>query len=155
MVVHVLASSQSILLNTLQQWLGHADLKTAAIYADAQGEEDQASSSRMWYRMHELPEGRMGMQDTDLDTLVEPMQQVLERDYAYLEWRVLVQADAERGPSAEPWLVVHARTRDFRYGCRIGRSRTAVLQAPTLRFLIADLVAEVERRLAERAASAS
>ncbi|MDP9314602.1 MAG: hypothetical protein M3R24_27610 [Chloroflexota bacterium] len=105
--------------------------------------------------MHELPEGRMSMQDTDLDTLVERMQQVLERDYAYLEWRVLVQAEAGVGASAEPWLFIHARTRDFRYGCRIGRSRTAVMQAPTLRFLVADLVAEVERRLADRAASAS
>ena len=95
----------------------------------------------------------MKMQDTDLDTLVKTMQQVMDREYAYLEMRVLVQA--EPGASAEPWLFVHARTRDFRYGCRIGRPRTAVLQAPTLRFLIADLVVEVERRLAERAASAS
>jgi hypothetical protein len=30
-----------------------------------------------------------------------------------------------------------------------------VLQAPTLRFLVAELVAEVERRLSEWAASAS
>ncbi len=97
----------------------------------------------------------MGMQDTDLDTLVERMQQVLERDYAHLEWRVLVQAGPEGGSSAEPWFFVHARTRDFRYGCRIGRSRTEVLKAPTLRFLVADLVAEIERRMADRAASAS
>ncbi len=96
----------------------------------------------------------MSMQDTDQNTLVERMQQVLERDYAY-EWRVLVQAEPDAGASAEPWLFVHARTRDFRYGCRIGRSRMAVLQAPTLRFLVADLAAEVERRLADRAASAS
>ena len=95
------------------------------------------------------------MQDTDLDTLVERMQQVLERDYDYLAWRVLVQAEPGAGAAAEAWLVVHARTRDFRYECRIGRSRTAVLQAPTLRFLVADLVAEVERRLADRAAAAS
>ncbi len=119
------------------------------------GKEEKVSASCMRYRMHELPKGRMGMQDTDLDTIVERMQQVLERDYAYLEWRVLVQAEPSAGAAAEPWLFVHARTRDFRYGCRIGRSRTAVLQAPTLRFLVADLVAEVERRLAARAASAS
>jgi hypothetical protein len=64
------------------------------------------------------------------------------------------KAEAGAEAAAKPWLFVHARTRDFRYGCRIGRSQTAVLQAPTLRFLIADLVAEVERRLADRAASA-
>ncbi|MDP9309970.1 MAG: hypothetical protein M3R24_03565 [Chloroflexota bacterium] len=95
------------------------------------------------------------MQDTGLNTIADQMQQVLERDYAYLEWRVLVQAESGIGTTAEPWLFVHARTRDFRYGCRIGRSRTEVLKAPTLRFLVADLVAEVERRLAARAASAS
>jgi hypothetical protein len=95
------------------------------------------------------------MQDTDLNVIAERMQQVLERDYAYLEWRVLVQAESGAGADAEPCLFVHARTRDFRYGCRIGRSRTAVLQAPTLRFLVADLVAEVEGRLADRATAAS
>jgi hypothetical protein len=95
------------------------------------------------------------MQDTDLNVIAERMQQVLERDYAYLEWRVLVQAESGAGAFAEPCLFVHARTRDFRYGCRIGRSRTAVLQAPTLRFLVADLVAEVEGRLADRATAAS
>lgn len=97
----------------------------------------------------------MDTQDPDLDTLVARMQQVLERDYASLAWRVLVQAEPGAGADAEPWLFVHARTRDFRSGCRIGRSRTAVLQAPTLRFLVADLVAEVERRLADHAAAAS
>lgn len=94
------------------------------------------------------------MQNADLDTLAERMQQVLDRDYAHLLWRVLVQGDAEAEASPDPWLVVHARTRDFRSGCRIGRSRAAVLRAPTLRFLVADVVAEVERRLADRAASA-
>jgi PhoPQ-activated pathogenicity-related protein len=95
------------------------------------------------------------MQDTDLNVIAERMQQVLERDYAYLEWRVLMQSEAGAEADAESWLFVHARTRDFRYGCRIGRSRTAVLQAPTLRFLVADLVAEVEGRLADRATAAS
>ena len=93
------------------------------------------------------------MQDADLDTLAERMQQVLDRDDAHLAWRVLVQGDAEAQAAPESWLVVHARTRDFRAGCRIGRSRTAVLRVPTLRFLVAEVAAEVERRLADRAAS--
>jgi hypothetical protein len=97
----------------------------------------------------------MDMQDADLDTIAERMQQVLDRDYAHLAWRVLVQEAAGVEAAPDPWLVVHARTRDFRSGCRIGRSRTAVLQAPTLRFLAAELVAEVERRLANRATAAS
>jgi hypothetical protein len=97
----------------------------------------------------------MGMQDTDLNIIAERMQQVLNREYASLEWHVLVQAEPGAGAAAEPWFFVYARTRDFQYGWRIGRSQTAVLQAPTLRFLVADLVAGVERRLADRAASAS
>ncbi len=95
------------------------------------------------------------MQDTDLNTIADHMQQVLEREYGHLEWRVLVQPAPDAAPSAELWLFVHARTRDFRYGYRMGRSRTAVVAAPTLRFLVAELVVEVERRLADRGASAS
>ena len=95
------------------------------------------------------------MQNTELDTLVARMQQVLDRDYAHLEWKVLVLGAPRAETPNEPWVFVHARTRDFRYGCRIGRSRTAVVAAPTLRFLLAELVAEVEQRLAERARAAS
>ncbi|WP_206057426.1 site-specific integrase [Nitratireductor sp. XY-223] len=35
-------------LNLLQKWLGHADLKTTAIYADALGQEEQQIAARMW-----------------------------------------------------------------------------------------------------------
>jgi hypothetical protein len=57
--------------------------------------------------------------------------------------------------ASDRWLVVHARTRDFRYGCRVGRARLAVLREPTLRFLAAEAVAEVEQRLAELAVASS
>jgi len=35
-------------LNTLQKWLGHADMKTTAIYADAIGNEEKKIAARMW-----------------------------------------------------------------------------------------------------------
>lgn len=35
-------------LNKLRDWMGHADMKTTAIYANALGEEEQAIASRMW-----------------------------------------------------------------------------------------------------------
>ncbi len=35
-------------LNLLQKWLGHADIATTAIYADAMGEEERGIASRMW-----------------------------------------------------------------------------------------------------------
>jgi len=35
-------------LNLVQKWLGHAQLSTTAIYADAMGEEEHAIAARMW-----------------------------------------------------------------------------------------------------------
>ena len=32
----------------VQKWLGHAQLSTTAIYADAVGEEEHSIASRMW-----------------------------------------------------------------------------------------------------------
>ena len=40
--------SAGIPLNLVQKWLGHAQLSTTAIYADAVGEEEQSIASRMW-----------------------------------------------------------------------------------------------------------
>ena len=44
----VSAVSNGIPLNLLQQWLGHAQLTTTAIYADAVGAEEKNIASRMW-----------------------------------------------------------------------------------------------------------
>lgn len=35
-------------LNMLKKWMGHADMATTAIYADAIGEEERSIASRMW-----------------------------------------------------------------------------------------------------------
>ena len=35
-------------LNMLSKWMGHADIKTTAIYADAIGPEEQDIAARMW-----------------------------------------------------------------------------------------------------------
>lgn len=35
-------------LNLVQRWLGHAQLSTTAIYADATGDEERAIAARMW-----------------------------------------------------------------------------------------------------------
>ena len=37
-----------ISLNIVQRWLGHADIATTAIYADATGDEERALAERMW-----------------------------------------------------------------------------------------------------------
>lgn len=42
------AIANGIPLNMLQKWMGHADMKTTAIYADAIGAEEQAIAARMW-----------------------------------------------------------------------------------------------------------
>jgi site-specific recombinase XerD len=44
----VAAVSAGIPLNLVQKWLGHAQLSTTAIYADAVGTEEKNIAARMW-----------------------------------------------------------------------------------------------------------
>ena len=44
----VAAVTAGIPLNLAQRWLGHAQLSTTAIYAEAVGEEERSIASRMW-----------------------------------------------------------------------------------------------------------
>jgi integrase/recombinase XerD len=44
----VTAVSKGITLNMVQKWLGHSQLTTTAVYANAVGEEEQNIASRMW-----------------------------------------------------------------------------------------------------------
>jgi integrase len=44
----VSAVSKGIPLNLAQRWLGHAQISTTAIYADAVGEEEKSIASRLW-----------------------------------------------------------------------------------------------------------
>jgi len=45
----VAAVTAGIPLNLVQKWLGHAQLSTTAIYADAVGAEEKDIASRMWH----------------------------------------------------------------------------------------------------------
>lgn len=45
----VAAVSAGISLNIVQRWLGHADMKTTAIYANVSGTEERALASRIWH----------------------------------------------------------------------------------------------------------
>ena len=42
------AAVNGVPLNMLQKWMGHAQLSTTAIYADAIGKEEQDIAARMW-----------------------------------------------------------------------------------------------------------
>ena len=44
----IAAVSAGIPLNLVQKWLGHAQLTTTAIYADATGAEEKDIARRMW-----------------------------------------------------------------------------------------------------------
>ena len=44
----VVAVGQGIPLNLVQRWMGHAQLTTTAIYAEAVGEEERSIAARMW-----------------------------------------------------------------------------------------------------------
>lgn len=46
----VCAIQSNVPLNLIQRWLGHADLNTTAIYADAVGPEEREFASRTWAR---------------------------------------------------------------------------------------------------------
>ena len=44
----VCAIQANVPLNLVQRWLGHADIKTTAIYTDAMGPEEREFASRFW-----------------------------------------------------------------------------------------------------------
>src|SRR5690606_4497837 len=51
----VSAIQSKVPLNLVQRWLGHADIKTTAIYTSAMGEEERQIAAQMW---QERPEDR-------------------------------------------------------------------------------------------------
>ena len=52
----VSAIQSGVPLNMVQRWLGHADMKTTAIYTSAMGPEERDIAARMWGRAFETPE---------------------------------------------------------------------------------------------------
>ena len=42
------ALNKNVPLNMVSKWMGHAQMETTAIYANAIGEEQQAIAARMW-----------------------------------------------------------------------------------------------------------
>ncbi len=42
------ALNKNVPLNMVSKWMGHAQMETTAIYANAVGEEQQATAARMW-----------------------------------------------------------------------------------------------------------
>lgn len=65
----VRAIQASVPLTLVQRWLGHADIKTTAIYTGAMGPEEREIAARMWQRksMWERPSGRASSDSRDLD----------------------------------------------------------------------------------------
>ncbi len=44
----IAANQKGIALNMVQRWLGHADIKTTAIYSEALGTEERNVAKRLW-----------------------------------------------------------------------------------------------------------
>jgi integrase len=57
----VSAIQSGVPLNMVQRWLGHADMKTTAIYTSAMGPEERDIAARMWGRAFEAPEKTAAM----------------------------------------------------------------------------------------------
>ena len=59
--LHLDAATSGIPVDMIQKWLGHAQLSTTAIYADAVGKEEQDIAERMWGsgRLQEPPAGAL------------------------------------------------------------------------------------------------
>ncbi len=94
----------------------------------------------------------MARRTRTIDATAAEIQQVLERDYAHLEWRVLVSPALHSTAAPEHQLHVHARTRDFRYRCRVSRPWHVVQATSSLRTLVAELAGEAEQLLAAQSA---
>ena len=47
-ICEMMGSYAHIPLNMLQKWMGHADMKTTAIYANAVDEEEAGLAAKMW-----------------------------------------------------------------------------------------------------------
>lgn len=56
----VSAIQSGVPLNMVQRWLGHADMKTTAIYTSAMGPEERDIAARMWGRAFDTNEGAKG-----------------------------------------------------------------------------------------------
>ena len=94
------------------------------------------------------------MTNKNIDATIAQIQQLLEREYATLEWRVMLGPPPTADAAHDRWVVVHARTRDFRFRCRVSRPWAVVRAARSLRGLLADVAAEAEQLLADQAAAA-
>ena len=95
----------------------------------------------------------MGHKPKTIDATVAQMQQILDRNYAHLEWRVLAGPAPDGAGSTEPWVFVHVRTRDFRYRHRVGRRWSVIRHSPTLALMVAELATEAEHGLAQLASA--
>jgi hypothetical protein len=91
------------------------------------------------------------MTQRQLETFIASIQEILDRDYPHLEWRVRLSPLSSAPEQDELIVFFHARTRDFRYRCRVDRSWYSVQAAQSIRLLVADLAAEAERLLADQA----
>ena len=82
-----------------------------------------------------------------INTTLAKIQQLLERDYPHLEWRVRFNPATTGRPAGEATIAVSARTRDFRSRHRIEHRWAAVAATPTLEGVVAEIAREAEEVL--------
>src|SRR5580765_6630993 len=72
------------------------------------------------------------MTQQQFDGIIAQIQEILDRDYPGFEWRVLPSPPTSDTSPRTRWVYIHARTRDFRYRCRVGRPWTVIASASPL-----------------------
>lgn len=91
----VSAIQSNVPLNLLQRWLGHADVKTTAIYANAMGPEEREFASRTWNPG--VPTRKKKWVSRKSPTLTET-EAVCERQSSFARFGPFTQ-EVQRGPS--------------------------------------------------------
>ena len=94
----------------------------------------------------------MAQTATTIAATAATMQQILDRAYPRLAWRVLASPTSSCEHHGDAWVLVHARTRDLPRRCRVGRPGARLNAGPPCASLVAERAAAAERALAQQAA---
>jgi hypothetical protein len=87
------AIQSGVPLNMVQRWLGHADIKTTAIYTSATGDEERSIARRMWTKREAPPPSRDIEPDTSDDDAEQGFVQIINAAAGRKPFAPLLQSE--------------------------------------------------------------